>query len=104
SNLSAEWGRANRLARLKETSQLARMPKDPATTTNVALWQIKYLQRRNRDLLEAIGQVQDVLATVNPYKFANIQMEQVAALKKIVELEASLDMWKKIACSYEKQQ
>jgi len=98
SNLSAEWTRANRLAKLKETCQLAHSPKDPA------LWQIRYLQRRNRELLEAIAEVQDVLAYVNPRKDTKIQMEHVAALKKIADLEASLDMWKKIACNHEYQQ
>ncbi|CAG8480877.1 11182_t:CDS:2 [Paraglomus occultum] len=99
SNLSVEWTRAHRLAKLKETRQLAQTPKDPA---NITSWQIKYLQRRNRELLEAIAEVQDVLADVNPRKYREIQMEHVAALQKIVELESELERWKQIACNHER--
>ncbi|CAG8455183.1 8042_t:CDS:2 [Paraglomus occultum] len=102
SNFVAEWTlhqRARYLAKVRKTRHQAEHPKTAIS------WQNKFLRKQNRELLEAITEVQEKLADVNPpqyyqrYKRLRIQYE--AALKKIDQLEASLEKSKSCTCCHE---
>jgi len=102
SNFVAEWTlhqRAQFLAKLRKTRQQAEHPKTAIS------WQNKFLRKQNRELIEAITEVQEKLADVNPpqyyQQYKKIRKQYAAALKKIAQLEASLEKCKNSTCNHE---
>jgi hypothetical protein len=97
SNFNNEWALHRRIRaqmRLQKTRESL-----PEFTTKTR--RIRILQSQNQTMLEALAEIQERLADINPpryyRKYKKLELKHLDALDRITELEGKLERWKKIA-------
>ncbi|GBB83336.1 hypothetical protein RclHR1_10060009 [Rhizophagus clarus] len=97
SNFNNEWAIHRRIRAQMRLQKTRESLSEYTTKTR----RIRILQSQNQTMLEALAEIQERLADINPpryyRKYKKLELKHLDALERITELEGKLERWKKIA-------
>ncbi|RGB41256.1 hypothetical protein C1646_663192 [Rhizophagus diaphanus] len=97
SNFNNEWALHRRIRAQMRLQKTRESLSEFTTKTR----RIRILQNQNQTMLEALAEIQERLADINPpryyRKYKKLELKHLDALDRITELEGKLERWKKIA-------
>lgn len=97
SNFNNEWALHRRI----RTQMRLQKTRESLSEFTTKTRRIRILQNQNQTMLEALAEIQERLADINPpryyRKYKKLELKHLDALDRITELEGKLERWKKIA-------